>query len=424
MTSPARLVRRATAGFVAIALAVGVVVSFGAVWTADAIVRADLVEDAEETARLVQRAVVGSLEGASDRGAREQFAAVLLPQVQAGTLARVKVWEHAEEGRLRMVYSDLPELIDQEKRLRPDRAELFGTADVLVLPVPDDDAHRTEFVPGRDHAEVFTAFSSSGRDYLLESYFVTTAGEKTARLRARLLPVVLGGMVLFALAMLPLAASLARRIARAERERTLLIDRATREREGERARLGQQLHDGVVQDLAGASLALSALASSPHPDQHRIAAVAGVLRRDVQALRGLLDDLVPADLEWPMLEAALQQLAAEAGVPADVVVTDLPDAGPEAAALIYRAAGELLQNVARHADAATVRVTVSCDEEGVVRLTVSDDGRGFDIASPVAAGHVGLRVVEHAARATGGGLDMVSAPGAGTVASVWIRASG
>lgn len=420
MTSPARLVRRATAAFIAIACAVGLVVALGTAWIADVIVRADVAADTEETAVFVHRGLVVALTSEPGRPAQEHFPDVLLPQVEAGTLLRVKVWERVAPDLLRLVYSDLPELIGQEKSLGDSRAEVFETGESLVLPVPDDDAHRTEFTPDAELTEVFTAFSSPERDYLLESYFVTATGEKVARLRSHLLPVVLGGTLLFALAMLPLAATLARRLARAERERTQLIDRAARERESERMRLGQQLHDGVVQDLAGASLALSAIAASPRPDQGRIEAVAGVLRRDVQALRGLLVDLVPADLEWSLLETALQRLADEVGVPAEAVVTG-EQAGPEATALLYRAARELLQNVAHHAGAARVRIMASCDD-GVARLTVSDDGRGFDASAPVAAGHVGLRVVQHAARGAGGGVEVTSQPGAGTDVAVWVRA--
>lgn len=418
MTSPNALVRRAIAGFVGIAVAVGIVVAVGTAWTADAIARADLVDDAEDTARLVQRAVVASLAGDPDRSVQDHFSAVLLPQVQAGTLVRVKVWEAASADRLRLVYSDLAELVGQEKRLRPDRAALLGTAGTLVLPVPDDAAHRTETASGRDLVEVLTAFSTDGEDYLLESVFATTTRDKAERLRARLLPVVLGGILLFALAMLPIAATLARRLARADRERSVLIDRATRERENERVRVSQQLHDGVLQDLAGAALALSAVATSPRPDRERVEAVGRILRRDVQALRGLLDDLVPAELRWAGLGDALGRLAAEAGLDAEVSVTG--DAAPDAAGLFHRAARELLLNVAQHAGSRAVTVRADVGPEGSAHLVVRDGGRGFDASTPVAVGHLGLRIVEHAVRSEGGGMRIASAPGEGTTVSLSI----
>lgn len=413
MTAPARHARRAVSAFVVIAIAVGAVLSLCAVWLADTITRADFVQDAEETARQVQQAVITSLTEGSRAREEELFAELLLPQVQAGTLSRVKVWRRTDASNLLLVYSDRPDLIGQEKRLRPDRAEIIGTTGTLAVPVPDDPVHRTELVAGSDLIEVFTAFSSGGDDYLLESCFVSSASVKAARLRDQLLPVLLGGMLLFACAVLPLAISLARRLGAAERDRAALVARATAERDEERAKLGRHLHDGLIQDLAGATLALSTLAASPRPDPARIGAVADVLRRDVRAVRSLLDGLVPTDLTWDRLEDALRAVAADEGLDTRVEVTPRPRADGVQTALLFRGARELLVNVARHARAQRVIVSASCSA-GAAVLTVEDDGLGFDPDAAPETGHVGLRLVRHAVAAAGGELTVSSAPGRGT----------
>lgn len=414
MSALAHPVRRAVAGFLIVAVIIGIAISFAAVWLAESIARDDLVADAEETARLVQGAVVASLAQDPQRSAEENFADTLRPQVAAGTLVRVKVWERVADDRLRLVYSDLASIVGQEKELTPGREELIGTGSTLVLPVPDDEAHRTEFSTTAELVEVFTAFSSDGRDFLLESYLETTTTVKADRLRAHLLPVLLGGMGVFTLAALPLAVILGRRISRIERERVLLIERASREHEHERTRLSQRLHDGVVQDLAGASMALSTLAAQSPPDPGRLEAVAGILRRDVVALRSVLDDLVPADLDWSGLPVALVELGGIVGsAEVTVSVAAEPAADRDATATLFRVARELLANVERHAGATIVRVSAWSDGSRA-HLSVVDDGCGFDAATATRAGHVGLRIVDQVARAAGGTLEIATAPGAGT----------
>ena len=382
MTNPPSVIRRASAIYLAVVLVVAAVSSMAVASLADISARDDLVADAEKTARLVQGAVVTSLERYPGPITRDVFEYLLLPHVRAGTLFRVKVWEQGEDGRtLRLVYSDAEELIGQEKPLRPEREEILGTDRTLVIPVPDDDAHRTEYRQDADMVEIFTAFAADGRDFLLESYFETTTTEKAEQLHRRVLPLVLGGMTALAVATLPVAALLARHLVRADRERTALIDRAVGEREQERARLGQALHDGVVQDLAGASLALTSLARSDRPDPVRIGHIADILRSDVHTLRGLLEELVPPGPTWDTLPEALEGLLRDTGIPTTDLTIGPGRASDDTAGVVHRITRELLVNAAEHSGAASVSVTVEPDGEGVL-VTVTDDGAGFDPDEP------------------------------------------
>ena len=105
-------------------------------------------------------------------------------------------------------------------------------------------------------------------------------------------------------------------------------------------------------------------------------------------------------------------------VPADLA---LPEGAEQ---LLYRAAGEALRNVAAHADAGHVGVSVVRDD-GRARLRVQDDGRGFDAATRARRrdeGHLGLALVEDLAAHLGGRADVRSAPGEGTVVELEVPA--
>jgi signal transduction histidine kinase len=96
--------------------------------------------------------------------------------------------------------------------------------------------------------------------------------------------------------------------------------------------------------------------------------------------------------------------------------------GPGAAAEeeLWRVAQEALSNALRHAKATAVTVTVEADGPGGTRLSVSDDGVGFDPeARSIAARRLGLVSMRERVEAVGGRFEIVSAPGAGTT----VRAS-
>lgn len=413
MSRPARPVRWAVGGFVAAIIVVAAVVATVTVRLADQVAEEELRVEAEETSKLVQQAVVASLSQEPERSIAEHFDRVLLPQVEAGTLLRVKVWHNVADNRLRLVYSDLDEVIGSEKEIKPGRAELFGTDATLVLPVPDDAEHAFEYKPDGQVIEVFTSFSSGGDDYLLESYFMTTVSQKADRLQADLLPVVLGSVLAFALVVMPMTIVFAMRLGRTDRERLALLERAATEREEERRDLGQRLHDGVLQDLAGVSMALSSASQDGDPDLEN---VAEIVRGDIVKLRALLEDLVPADLAWHALGTALESLITDLFEPAVSVSLEVDTAGTvddSVAVTTYRLARELLRNVAQHARARSVRVEVVLRGPDAV-LVVTDDGGGFAPESLAASGHVGLRIIAHTVAMAGGTHTVESAPGTGT----------
>ena len=133
-------------------------------------------------------------------------------------------------------------------------------------------------------------------------------------------------------------------------------------------------------------------------------------------MRSLLVDIYPPNLKSQGLEAALVDLLAPApamGIRTDLVVTGDVDRSLETTALVYRVIQEAARNVFRHAEAGTVAVSVSADDESTV-ATVVDDGRGFNASNGSPAGHLGLRLLTDLVDDAGAHLLVESTPGEGT----------
>ena len=86
----------------------------------------------------------------------------------------------------------------------------------------------------------------------------------------------------------------------------------------------------------------------------------------------------------------------------------------QAAATVYRIAQEAVRNTLRHSRAQELSVSM-IKNDGLVRLEVEDDGRGFDGAVVGTDGHIGLRLVSDLAREVGGRLEIKSGPGRGAL---------
>jgi signal transduction histidine kinase len=267
---------------------------------------------------------------------------------------------------------------------------------------------------------------------LLEAYSPYQAA--TARERDvwwRFAPITLGAMLVVLAVQLPLARRTVAQVRAGQRERERLQARALDASQEERRRIAGSLHDGVVQDVSAASLLVATAAGqlrdtgSTHPPREvapvlHDAAVA--LRGSVGSLRSLLVEIDPPSLERAGLAFALRDLATRLGprgVAVEVSAPDGLDLPLGTATLLFRTAQEALRNVARHARATRVEVTVS-PGDGHTRplvLEVADDGVGLDVARVLhdpALGHLGLRVLADQARTAGARLDLCSAAGRGT----------
>ena len=135
-------------------------------------------------------------------------------------------------------------------------------------------------------------------------------------------------------------------------------------------------------------------------------------------------EIHPPDLDAARLPAALTDLtapAASAGITSEVTVEGVSGASGETVALVWRVAQEAVRNTLRHAQARSLHVQVQ-GEDGRLRLEVTDDGVGFDPQAPADGRSFGLRGLDSLVRDSGGRLEVVSRPGAGTVIRLEVSA--
>ncbi len=204
-----------------------------------------------------------------------------------------------------------------------------------------------------------------------------------------------------------------------------------RSREKERAHLARELHDGPLQSLVGLNLQLGLLAASPDPSNTPPADTLREMRVEVQALLfemgQVCAELRPSRLDILGLSAALRDLAKDWSVLRNIVThLDLPP-DPALHSLpgqvtinLYRVTQEALANVARHALAQQVTLTLTHQAHRLT-LTIQDDGCGFVLQAPAelaAQGHFGLLGMQERIDLIGGQLIVKSFPNQGTVVQV------
>jgi two-component system, NarL family, sensor kinase len=393
-------------------------------WLAGRAAQHEALNDARSRALLMGKAVIGPQMPRglirSEPAAVAAFDQVVRRQVIGGWLVRVKIWNTSQ----RIVYSDEPRLIGQRFALEPAalallRAGRVGsvTGRLSNLSEPED---RYEQASRRLYEAYAVERSPEGQHVLFEAYYrYADLSHRSHQILGGFLPISIGGLLLFEIVSVPLVWGLARRVRRGREERERLLRRAVEASDAERRRIAADLHDGVVQELAGASFALAA-AAKRMPDAPAVSAsldrVAAGVRQSMRSLRSLLVEIYPPNLNTEGLAAALGDLLAPlpgCGLSTSLEVPERVDLPPEVAALVFRVAQEAVRNTQRHADATVLAVHVCFVEDRVV-LTIKDDGRGFDTTQRAEEGHVGLRLLADLATQAGGTLDVRSVRGAGT----------
>ncbi|MCW2928364.1 MAG: hypothetical protein JWM86_2332 [Thermoleophilia bacterium] len=407
------------AGGVVVALVLGI---GSALLLRDA-ARAEAERSARRSTELTARAVVepalttGVLR--REPAAVERFDQLVRARIMDATTVRVKLW--SADGTV--VYSDQSQLLGRTFGLDGEEREVIrdgGTvSEVTDLDRPENRADR-----GFDRLlEVYTRVEAAdGTPLLYETYVRDEAVSRSGRaLWGRILPTAVGALLLLELVQVPLALRLARRFGDRRRERERLLQAAVDSSELERRRIARDLHDGVVQHLAGVGLHLHAASVDPTVDAAGAAELMGSsaadVRQAIRELRTLLVDIYPPNLRELGLTQALEDLVSELparGIKPRLEVQDVEHLEPRIEQLLYRVAQEAVRNAERHSGA--TQVTLEVGGRGpAIGLCVTDDGAGFDTTRAPADGHVGLLLLRDLVAASGGRLHVRSTPGNGTV---------
>ena len=355
-----------------------------------------------------------------DPGAIARLDRVVRRYVVRGDVVRVKLW--TADGRI--VYSDKKELIGAHYPLGKDDLETIETGHTAA---DISDLNRAENRYERGFGKLLQVYlrvrTPDGRPLLFETYQrYSSVSASGSDLWLAFLPILLGALALLAAVQLSLAWSLTRRLRRGQQERERLLLQAIQASNTERRRIAADLHDTVVQDLAGVSLSLGAAAGEAREPSVRsvLERGAAATRHSIRRLRSLLVDIYPPNLQAEGLPAALSDLLeplSERKIATSLDVETSLQLPPAAEQLVFRCAQEAIRNAAAHAEPAHVAVTLSENGDGTARLVVEDNGKGFtpdDVASRQAGGHFGMTLLADAAADFGARLEIDSAPGRGT----------
>ncbi len=433
--------RAAMVRFTALSLSGLLVLTLLSVPVASWIARSSAQREAEERTLAFARFVAAPLVDA-DVGAApvdSSLAAAMDQRLRDESIVHAVLWG----GDGRVLWADDPSAVGTVEPLDPDLVDLLGTTGAVSHYVSS--IHAGGSSGGEEQVlEVYaSAAGTDGTPFLLEWYWPTSqlAGTRTHVLQ-RLLPLTVGSLLLFQLLVLPLTLSTARRV---DAERARLSRHALAVQQLERRRIGQDLHDGVVQDLSGLGYLIPTVRGQLPPGsavRPLLDQAADAVTRDVADLRAMIADARMPALEGGRLSAALESLAARGrthGLAVDLALSEsVDDLQDPARSLVYRVVREGLRNAVRHSGAERVTVTVTIDR-AQVRVSVVDDGAGpptdvvdvpeflTDAVPRTARGeegdgeeggqtlgeHVGLSLLRQTAKEHGGGLILRRHPSGG-----------
>jgi signal transduction histidine kinase len=212
-------------------------------------------------------------------------------------------------------------------------------------------------------------------------------------------------------------------------QRQLLVQARASGVRDERRRMAREIHDTIAQGLTGIVTQLQAAEraadqrpADPGGWRRHVIAATRLARESLGEARRSVDALRPEPLEGCRLSDALagvgERWSALNGIPVQVTTTGTArPIDPEAEFALLRAAQEALANVARHAEATRVGLTISYMENEVA-LDVRDDGVGFDPSQPEQG--FGLVAMRQRIAALSGTLQVESEPGGGTAISACV----
>ncbi len=425
-------IRRAVAQFVLTGLAALALVAAAGAVAVDRLGTNAALRDSGRVAELVAYGVIEpAMSGSLVRGDPGAIAALdhtVRDKVLIGSLARIKIW--TPDGRI--LYSDEARLIGSVFPLTDEQRSALASGVTSEPHVSDLTADENRLESGEERLiEVYVPIQAlDGTPLLVESYLRLDSALTSGRLVAeQILPLALAGLALLAILQWPLAWRLARDVRAGHRARETLLLRATESSTEERRKIAGELHDGLVQSLAGVALNMAGSAERTSDPAAAAALEEGAsgVRAAMREARSLLVELYPPNLREAGLANAVTDLGAKVSARGITTSTDVIDDGSLSEvdqAIVYRVTQEALRNVVKHSGASQASVRIAIVDGGC-DLTIADDGVGFDLDDgrlQRTTGHLGLSVLRDLARDIGATLEIGRAQPRGTIVALRLGA--
>lgn len=208
------------------------------------------------------------------------------------------------------------------------------------------------------------------------------------------------------------------------------IEMIVNAQEAERQRLSRQMHDGPAQALSNfilqTEIAMRLLDIDPAQAKDELGNLKTSAMTTFQKVRNFIFELRPMMLDdlglTPTLKKYADAFKEQAGLDVSVTVTGTERRlEPYLEVMIFRAVQELLGNASRHSQASIVKVKVDLGND-LVRVSVDDNGKGFDPETLREANNLGLKLIRERAEMLGGNFEIDSTAGSGARISFTVPA--
>jgi len=192
--------------------------------------------------------------------------------------------------------------------------------------------------------------------------------------------------------------------------------------EAERQRLSRQMHDGPAQALSNfilqAEIAMRLLEVDANQARDELSNLRVAAMSTFQKVRNFIFELRPMMLDdlglIPTIRRYSDSFKEQTGLDVNVTISgDERRLPPYLEVMIFRALQELLSNVARHSQATTVKIFVDVSEDAV-KVSVDDNGKGFDTETLQSTKSLGLKLIRERTEMLGGSFAVDSVSGKGT----------
>lgn len=208
------------------------------------------------------------------------------------------------------------------------------------------------------------------------------------------------------------------------------IEMIVNAQEAERQRLSRQMHDGPAQALSNfilqTEIAMRLLDIDPAQARDELGDLKTSAMSTFQKVRNFIFELRPMMLDdlglTPTLKKYADAFKEQTGLDVSVTVTGVERRlEPYLEVMIFRAVQELLGNAARHSQASLIKVQVDLGND-LIRVSVDDNGKGFDAETLKESSNLGLKLIRERAEMLGGNFEIDSVSGSGARISFTVQA--